>query len=75
MFERPRLRGEAFARVAAEITTGIDRGIVDFGRRGSPVRLDRAHPEIVNLVGRLNFRTSYSQNQWEHSVEAGFLVG
>jgi ribonuclease Y len=30
---------------------------------------------LVKLVGRLNFRTSYSQNQWEHVVEAGFLCG
>ena len=76
MLKRPGLRGEAFAKVAREITTGIDREIVEFGRRGfSLLRLDRAHPEIVNLVGRLNFRTSYSQNQWEHSVEAGFLGG
>ncbi|MGE5185298.1 MAG: Rnase Y domain-containing protein [Acidobacteriota bacterium] len=35
----------------------------------------KAHPEIVELVGALNFRTSYTQNQWLHAVEASFLAG
>ena len=76
MLRRPGLQGDAFAKVAREITTEVDREIVDFGQRGfALLKLDRAHSEIVKLVGRLNFRTSYSQNQWEHSVEAGFLCG
>jgi ribonuclease Y len=29
----------------------------------------------VELVGALNFRTSYTQNQWLHAVEASFLAG
>jgi ribonuclease Y len=29
-----------------------------------------AHAEIVRLVGRLNYRTSYTQNQWKHAIEA-----
>ncbi|HEX9101642.1 MAG TPA: HDIG domain-containing protein, partial [Polyangia bacterium] len=32
-------------------------------------------PDIVKLVGRLNWRTSYTQNQWKHAVEAAFLCG
>jgi len=76
MLRRPGLQGDAFAKVAREITTEVEREIVDFGHRGfALLRLDRAHSDIVKLVGRLNFRTSYSQNQWEHSVEAGFLCG
>ncbi len=34
-----------------------------------------AHPEITELVGRLYFRTSYTQNQWEHVIEASYLSG
>jgi ribonuclease Y len=37
--------------------------------------LQKAHPEIVELVGALNFRTSYTQNQWWHAVEASYLAG
>jgi ribonuclease Y len=76
MLRRPGLRGEAFAKLAAEITSDVEREVVEFGKRGlSLLKLERAHPEIINLLGRLNFRTSYSQNQWEHSIEAGFLCG
>jgi len=37
--------------------------------------IQKAHPEIVELVGALNFRTSYTQNQWWHAVEASYLAG
>jgi len=33
------------------------------------------HPEILKLVGALNFRTSYTQNQYQHALEASFLAG
>jgi ribonuclease Y len=76
MLRKPGLRGEAFAKVAREITAELDREIIERGQRAfAMLRLERAHPEILDLVGRLNFRTSYSQNQWEHAVEAGFLCG
>lgn len=37
--------------------------------------IPKANPEIVELVGALNFRTSYTQNQWWHAVEASYLAG
>jgi len=37
--------------------------------------LKPSHDEIVMLVGRLTYRTSYTQNQWEHAIEAAFLGG
>lgn len=37
--------------------------------------LKEVHADIVDLVGRLQFRLSYSQNQWKHSLEVGYLTG
>jgi ribonucrease Y len=33
------------------------------------------HPEIVKLLGKLKFRTSYAQNVLQHSVEVCYLCG
>lgn len=33
------------------------------------------HPEVLRLVGRLKFRTSFGQNQWGHSIETSLLAG
>lgn len=33
------------------------------------------HPEVLRVLGRLRYRTSYGQNQWHHSIETSLLAG
>src|SRR5205807_6457092 len=54
----------------------LEQEIVELGRRAfSELEIPRAHADIVKLVGRLQYRTSYTQNQWKHALEAGWLCG
>lgn len=61
---------------ATKIKEQLEREILGLGRKAFQVlEIKRADPEIVDLVGRLNWRTSYTQNQWLHAVEASILAG
>lgn len=33
------------------------------------------HPEVIKLLGRLKFRTSYGQNQHSHAIETAHVAG
>ena len=54
--------------VEATIKSEGERAILETGLRG-------IHPEIVRLLGRLRYRTSYGQNVLNHSMEVAFLSG
>jgi ribonuclease Y len=54
----------------------LEQQAVTLGRQAvREVQLEGIHPEIQRLVGYLNWRTSYRQNQWYHTVEVAKLAG
>jgi ribonuclease Y len=66
----------AVTRTAREIASVLDGELAELGRRAFAIlEIPPAHAEIVKLVGRLNYRTSFTQNQWKHAIEAAFLCG
>jgi len=60
------------ARAQQEVEQSIkeagEQAIIETGMQG-------LHPEIVKLLGRLKYRTSYGQNQLAHSIEATHIAG
>ncbi len=54
--------------VNSRITEIGNKTITDLG-------ITKMDPELINLVGKLNFRTSYGQNALKHSVEVANLCG
>lgn len=54
----------------------IDRLVLRMGQDAIRILgLDTMHPEILKLIGSLNFRTSHRQNQYFHSLEVARLAG
>jgi ribonuclease Y len=59
---------KARAEVEASIVEAGEQAVYDTGIKGM-------HPELVKLVGRMRYRTSYGQNILEHSKEVAWLAG
>ncbi len=54
----------------------VDAVVKQAGERATyEVNVHGIHPELVRLLGRLRYRTSYGQNVLQHSIEVAWLAG
>ncbi len=54
----------------------VDASVKKAGERATyEVGINGINPELVRLLGRLRYRTSYGQNVLKHSIEVAFLAG
>ena len=59
---------KAKREVEATIKQTGERALIDAG-------VNNVHPEIVKLLGKLKYRTSYGQNVLQHSIEVSHISG
>lgn len=59
---------KAKEEVGAAIIEAGEQAVLELG-------IHSVHPEIIKVLGRLRYRTSYGQNVLIHSIEAGHLAG
>lgn len=71
-----RINPSRVEEVVADCEKKIEGLIVDEGKQAvRELNIDDLHPELVKLVGKLKYRTSYGQSVLGHSKEVAFLAG
>ena len=71
-----RIHPARIEEVLNSVRSEIDKEIEEAGQKAClELGISGLHPELVKLVGRLKFRTSYGQNLLAHSIEVSKIMG
>jgi ribonuclease Y len=76
LIEDGRIHPARIEEMVEKVTKEIEASIKDAGEQAAfDVGVHGIDPEVIKLIGRLKYRTSYAQNVLQHSREVGFLCG
>jgi ribonuclease Y len=71
-----RIHPSRIEEVVAETRSEMEKHILEVGKQAvQEASIGPLHEKLVHLLGRLKFRTSYSQNVLQHSLEVAHLTG
>jgi ribonuclease Y len=62
--------------IVAKVQKELESQLVELGEQAAyDTGIHGLHPELIKLIGRMRYRTSYGQNIYEHSKEVAWLAG
>ncbi len=71
-----RIHPARIEEVVEKVRTELEEEVIKTGENTLlEVGLHGAHREILKLIGRMKYRSSYGQNMLQHSIEVAFLTG
>jgi ribonuclease Y len=71
-----RIHPTRIEEVVAQITKEVEQKIVEAGREAAATaNVNGVNKKLLDVLGRLQFRTSYGQNVLQHSIEVAYLCG
>lgn len=71
-----RIHPARIEEMVAKATAEVERVIKQEGEKAMlDAGIHNLHPELVKLLGKLHYRTSYGQNVLNHSLEVCYLAG
>jgi len=76
MIQDGRIHPARIEELVEKVTDELNQTIKERGEQACiEADVHGLHPEIVKLLGKLSFRTSYGQNVLRHSIEVAHLAG